>query len=329
MLMEELLHFTPYGLYVTLALLSGLACGGQYLYRARGLSLQVRLTFCVILIPFVWFFSRLFFVLANCTYYLTTLSEPVLALRFWDGGYSMCGAFAGACAGAVLTAKVCRLSAPLMLDAVGLGFPLGALVARLAEYGTGVGDGRAVTGSWIPPLSSSYYGEYLHPVFLYEAIGALVVFLILLYISRSHHGHPHEGDLLLLCMTLYGTLQSFLESLKDDGHMVVHFVRIQQVLALLMVLISLTVWSRRLKGQGKGETSLLWILTAIAVGLAVLSEFGVDRWGNRLLAYSLLILCLLTILICTLRFFVRTFRVEKKAGRGRRHGRTKQKAVKK
>ena len=307
--METLFSFTSYGILVTLSLLAGLIAGAVYLYRARAFAPHVLLTFCVLLVPCVWFFSRLFFVLANCTYYLTTLSNPALALRFWDGGYSMTGAFAGACVGAWLTARIRGLSVPLTLDAVGIGFPFAVIFARLSEYGTGLGEGRPITGGWIPPLASEIYDGYLHPVFLYEAVAALLIFLTLLLVARSHHGHPHEGDLFLLCMTMYGLTQSFLESLRDDGHMVVHFVRIQQVLAILMALISLFVWCRRSRRYRK-DIWIVSVVTVLSIGLAVLSEFGVDRWGNRALAYGLMLGCLLAILICSLHMYRRTFMAE-------------------
>ncbi len=311
--LEALFQFTPYGLFVMLALLAGLITGSVYLLRAREHAWHVELTFCVLIVPCVWFFSRLFFVLANCTYYLTTLSNPFLALRFWDGGYSMSGAFAGACVGAVLAAKICRVSAPVMLDAVGMGFPVSVILARLSEIGTGLGEGRAVTWSWIPPLSPEGYDGPMHPVFLYEAIAALIIFVILVRVAKSHHGHPHEGDLLLMCMTLYGVSQIFLESLRDDGHMVVHFVRIQQVLALLMILIVLIICAARCRAHRKAVV-ICSVITLMAVGLAVLSEFGVDRWGNRVLAYGLMIGCLLAILGCTLYLYCKTFSFETRPG---------------
>lgn len=298
--MDNLLAFTPYGIRVALALLLGIVVAALYMNHKRHPSLHVLLTFGVAVVPCTFLVSRLFFILANSTYYLTTLSKPSLALRFWDGGYAMTGAFAGACLGAVLAAKAVHLSPRLMLDAVGLGFPAAAVAARLAEIGTGLGEGREVT-CWIPPLAPEGYDGYLHPVFLYEALAALVIFLLLLALSRSHHQLPHEGDLLLMSLLLYGICEIFLESLKDDGHMVVHFVRIQQVLALLMVLITMVIWARRV--SNRKTVVLSTCLTLICIGLAVFSEFGVDRWGNRLLAYGLMLSCLLIMLLTALHLY--------------------------
>ena len=298
--------FTNYGIYAALALLLGIVTACMYISHARKCSADVLMLFAVLTVPSVWFFSRLVFVLANCTYYLTTLSNPVLALHFWDGGYSMMGAFFGACFGAWLTGKVTGLSSRIFLDAVGLAFPLAAAAARFAEIGTGLGEGRLIHSSFNPPLAIENYDGYLHPVFLYEAICALVIFCLLLFLLHGHHFLPHEGDLLLVSMTLYGITQVFLESLKDDGHMVVHFVRIQQVLAIVLVVISMIIWARRL-GRRRA-VPVAFIVTAVCIALCVLAEFGVDRWGNRALAYGIMLVCLAIILVQALHLYHLTFR---------------------
>lgn len=311
--MDQIFSFTSYGIYAALALLLGLIGACIHVRRARKCSLDILLTYAVVLVPCVWLFSRLVFILANCTYYLTTLSNPVLALHFWDGGYSMMGAFIGACFGAWLTGKITSLSPRVFLDGVGFGFPLALIVARLAEIGTGLGEGRPITGPFVPPLAPEGYDGPLHPIFLYEALCALILFVILLFLIRSHHHLPHEGDLLLMEMLLYGLSQVLLESFKDDGHMVVHFVRIQQVLASILIVISMIIWARRLHNR-KRECITAALVTLASIGLAIFAEFGVDRWGNRLLAYGVMVLCLLAILSQALHLYHLTFREESANG---------------
>ena len=66
--MDQIFSFTSYGIYAALALLLGIICACAYVLHARKCSTDVLLTFSVITIPSVWLFSRLVFVLANCTY---------------------------------------------------------------------------------------------------------------------------------------------------------------------------------------------------------------------------------------------------------------------
>ncbi len=304
--MEQVISFTPYGIHVALSLLAGLVASGIYLKHARRFSLEVLLCYSICTVPCVWFVSRFVFVLANCTYYITTLSNPLLALRFWDGGYSMAGAFMGACAGALIAGIMMRISSLVLLDGTAIGFPVAVIFARLSETGTGLGEGRPVTG-FIPPLAPEGYDSYLHPVFLYEAVCAFLIVLILIGLICSHHMLVHEGDLLLLEMVLYGITQVLLESLKDDGHMVVHFVRIQQVLAICLVVFSMVIFARRIHVH-KRSVWVCFTITGTAIALAVLAEFGVDRWGNRPLAYGLLIFSLLCVFLSAIHLYHLTFR---------------------
>ena len=85
--------------------------------------------------------------------------------------------------------------------------------------------------------------------------------------------------------------------------MVVHFVPVQQVAELLMVLAVLAHWWKRLRraqGVKKGRTLLVWPVTAVCVGVAVAMEFLVDRGPDKLLYYSVMSLCVAVIAVLAL-----------------------------
>ena len=107
-----------------------------------------------------------------------------------------------------------------------------------------------------------------------------VLFIILtVWMCRRGWELP-SGDLCLTSLTLVGCAQVILESLRNDGHMVVHFVRIQQVAYLLMVLAALLICSRRLAKRGgmkKSRQLVLWLFALLLVGVGVVMEFRVDR----------------------------------------------------
>ena len=282
----------------------GVACALAMLWCLVGAALWCRQTgtgygpfirLAVLTLPLVWLCSRLFFVLANCTYYLTTLSNPAFALRFWDGGYSVTGALAGLLLAALLTEKWTKLSRGRLLDAVGYGAPLGLMLLCLMERGTGLGLGRSVSGALSFLGVSDGMGDLVHPVYLYQAAaaGALCI-LLTVWMCRRGWEVP-SGDLCLTSLTLMGCAQVVLESLRNDGHMVVHFVRIQQVVYLLMVLLALLVCTRRLGRRGgmkKSHQLLLWLVALFLVGVGVWMEFRVDRGALKLLYYSVMTLCM-------------------------------------
>lgn len=291
---------TAYGVTAACALALTLLLSGVFAARKKAdYGSIIRLA--AVAIPLCWLFSRLFYVLANCTYYLTTLSNPSLALRFFDGGYALSGAVAGLILAAGLTEKWRKLPRGVLLDAVGLGMLPGIAVERLGEAGTGMGLGRAIYTPWLAKLpffaATDETGEIVHAVYRYEALAAALIFAgVMIYLIFRGKEALRGGDVLLMVLTLLGCVQVLLESLRNDGHMVVHFVRINQVLAMALPVIALAIWSRR------GKKPLVsWLVVIAAIALATRQEFRIDSSENLWLDYGIMALCLALVAVTTLR----------------------------
>lgn len=301
------LPITGFGLGCVCALVVYMAGTAVWCRILRtGYGVWIRLA--ALSVPLAWLFARLTYVasdffgaLVSSSYYLGTIGNPLLALRFWDGGYSLMGALFGLMIAARLAEKwTNQRGSGDLLDAVGFAAPLAVLVERGFEYGTGMGIGKEVTYPWLVStgLCLEADGYFFHPVYLYEAFMALLIYLLLLLWLRRRREHI-PGELLRLFLVLFGLTQVVLESLRADEHMVVHFVHVQQVLAICLctgAMISWTVKAGRKKR--KGLCAVLWMTTAIAISAAIIAEFGVDRWGNYLMAYGLMCLGLIVIGIC-------------------------------
>lgn len=297
---------TRFGLGMALALTAVLLGAGSYACVKR-LPYGAFVRLAVLAVPLSWLCARLLYVLANCTYYVTTLSNPTLALRFWDGGYSAAGALLGLWLAAFLAAKWIHIAPGRLLDAVSFGMPLGLIIERLSEAGTGMGLGRAISYDWLFFLGiDDGMGDLVHPVYRYEAAAALVIFLVLAVWLWRKHGRLPDGDVTLILMTLLGATQVVLESLRNDGHMVVHFVRIQQVVFLLMALTALWIYARQLKrrhGMKKSRQLALWLIALACVALGIFMEFRVDRGSLKIIYYSVMTLCMA--IIAALAFLCR------------------------
>ena len=301
--METLFHLfgmpvTAYGAGMALALLATLVVCGAYL-RLRGDKAERALYLAVAGIPLSWLMSRIVFVMANITYYTVTLSNPGLALRFWDGGYSLTGAVMGLLLAATLLTRMLKLPRGLMTDAVGFAAPVGIIIARLCEPGTGMGLGRPISYDWLLFLGvDDGMGDVVYPIFYIEAAVAAIISLVLVVWTLRQKGAIRSGDTGLVSMTLLGACQIVLESMRNDGHMVVHFIRIQMVLSLVALLAGLIVFSGRLYKRGgmkKSQQLVLWLVTVVCIGLAVFMEFRVDRGSNKLLYYAVMSLCVAVI----------------------------------
>lgn len=275
---------TVYGLLCAFALALMLAAA------RKNTRFDVWIRLSVTAIPLALIGSRLMFGLTSLG--MGDMTNPLQILYAWDGGASMSGAFAGVTLAAFLVEKHCKVPHGILMDKLALGMPLALIVARLAEIPTGVGMGRQVDTPWLQWLGS--FTDGCHPVFIYETLWAVVTGIALLgYLRRNRR----PGDILLTFMTLYGSAQVFFESLRDDYHMVIYFIRINQIAALVMVVIAFVIWMVRWGRKGARPLGLIVaaLLVIAGIALGIVQEFAVDSNPNLLFEYALMALALVLI----------------------------------
>lgn len=294
---------TVFGIGAAAAMLLFLLFHGLWC-RLQNIAYGVYIRFAALALICTWLCSRLVYVLANCTYYLTTLSNPALSLRFWDGGYSVMGALGGAVLAAYLAERWQHTSRGVLMDGVGFAAPVALIMERFMERYTDMGIGRSVYSN-LPGLLTMLddSGQTVHAVYRDEFLVACLIFLCVCLWLIARRGRPIPGgDVLLVFLTLFGCTQVLLESLRNDGHMVVHFVRIQQVIAVILPVIALGIWTHRLAGHTKkGRLIGLWVLVLIAIGVGIRQEFAIDSSENLYIDYGIMALALALIAGITLR----------------------------
>ena len=276
--------FTLYGALAALSLAELLAVSCLMLHR-KGVGYGAFIRFAVLAIPFAFLGSRIAFCLSNLTYYLETIAMPEMMLHVWDGGASMTGALAGVLLAAVVAAKWTRTPVGVMLDAVAFGMPIALIIERLAEPLCEMGWGKYFLSSafdWLTDLTDG-----MHPVFVYEAIAAYLIGMAMTCWFRRRW--TKDGDVMGCFLVLYGCTQTVLESLRNDGHMkVIHFVRVNQVAAIVMAVAVLIVWSLRcVKAGGKKEAVVSWLTAAVCIGFGVVQEFAADGEENPYFSLTL------------------------------------------
>ncbi|MGN0777617.1 MAG: prolipoprotein diacylglyceryl transferase family protein [Aristaeellaceae bacterium] len=289
---------TSYGVKAAAAMAALLLVAGLWCRRERiGYGPWIRL--CVLGLPLAFVLSRLLFALTALGSG-DVFSSPVQALYFWDGGASVTGAFAGVVIAAALVEHMTRTRHGVLLDGVALGAPVSLIIERLSEPAMELGIGRYVDTEGLAFLGSLTDGR--HPVYLYEAVLALAIGVVLACMVLRRRGVRHPGDLLLTFLTLYGTSQVVMESLRDDAHMVIYFIRINQIAALLMAVTAFVLWVVRWvrRGAKKPHVAVCCILVLAAIAQGVVQEFAVDSNPNLLLEYGIMVLCMAVMAAVTL-----------------------------
>ncbi len=224
--------------------------------------------------------ARALYCAVNWSDFVYNYENPMLALRWFDGGLSMPGALAGMVLAAAATAKLMKVRFAKVMDAAAVPFGLMIRALRVGEQFTDLGVGAAVSESWLTAnvpwlFLESRMGvmvEYRLNVWQYEAAVALVIFFVAMLIFRRLRNHA--GDTALVVFSLYGASQILLESMRDDGHMLIIFLRVGQLAAFFLPMIATGIIARRVKN--KKLVALAWVVMVLCVAAVALLEFSLD-----------------------------------------------------
>lgn len=260
------LSFQRYGSILALGLLSSLAV---YLFKG---GKKARLSSFLFVSAVGLLLSRIFFCLFDPNFIEIFSFKNMLNLSL--GGLSMLGGVSGVIFACFVLYK--RGDKAAFNDAV---FPLLVFIvfARLAENGTGLGLSRPLSESLGESafILKEEWGSFIR-VWMIEgmAAGALLVIMGLLYSKK-----PKNSSFALKFIMLFGASQIIMESLKYDGHMRFSFIAVQQILALLLLLLPILIMSLKLLSSRENKVlGLIGILMIIIIPSAgLLIEFAIDR----------------------------------------------------
>jgi len=305
-----------YGLWISAGALLTLCLMGA-LGHGAGLPEGTVRIYGALAIPLGILCSRVVFCLCNISLFTEIYENPLLMLRFFDGGLSMTGAFIGIILAALLTARCLKIPAGRLVDVMTI--PLGLFIAacRAAESFTSLGIGKPVeesavmaTAPWlfITEISGKSI-EYRLAVYRYEAVIALLIFIWILFLALRTRKERHVpgGDVALIFFSLYGASQMVMESLRDDGHLLIIFLRVAQVCAVLMPIAATAVFSRRyarVRGVDR-RIVISWIIVLLTVAAGVLLEFSLDgrlSWGQPSALRDTLLEAVLAVLLFAVPF---------------------------
>ena len=235
--------------------------------------------------------ARALYCAVNWNDFAYNYENPMLVFRYFDGGLSMVGLIAGLVLAAAVTAKLVKVRFAQVMDALAVPFGLLIWALRTGEQYTELGVGAAVDEGFMTArfpwlFLESRMGvmvEYRLKVWRYEVIMAIV--LVAVAIACYRRLRDHAGDTAIVVFSLYGASQILLESMRDDGHMLIIFLRVGQLGAFLMPLICCGILSRRVRC--KKAVALAWLAMILCVGAVAALEFSLDgrlTFGNPTLA---------------------------------------------
>lgn len=222
-----------YAIIITTAILIGYiwarAKNGRY-----GIKYDDVFNLSFFMIPIAVICARLYYVLFNLDYYA---SNPGQIFNYRNGGIAIYGALIGAIATIIVFCKVKKMK---MLDVLDYLAPIIPLCQAMGRWGNYINVEAYGTETNLPlkmEIIENGITKYVHPTFLYESIGNLIIFFILLKVSKNR---KFPGQIACLYLTMYAFVRFFVEGLRTDSLMLGPF-RISQVLSLLVFIAGVTI----------------------------------------------------------------------------------------
>ncbi len=170
--------------------------------------------------------------------------DPISVLYIWKGGLAIYGGVLGAILGVAVFCRIKKVSLPMVLDLVSLGFLIGQSLGRWGNFFNREAFG-AETDSFLRMGLMDNLGNvtYYHPTFLYESVWNGVGFVLLHFLSKKRR---YDGQVALGYCFWYGLGRCFIEGLRMDSLYWGPF-RVSQLLAGASCVfgVALLLWQAR------------------------------------------------------------------------------------
>ena len=235
-----------YGILIALAVILGLLLA----YRSAprfGIKSDTILDTVIAVVPLMIVFARLYYVVfAQDEFKGNWLS--IFNLR--TGGLGFYGGVIGGIFAVILVSRIRHVPVSRMMDLLVVYLPLGQAIGRWGNFFNQEAFGSNTTLPWgmISEGTTRYLTEIggfdpsmpVHPTFLYEFIGNMLIFALLYYVHAKSR-RPFET----LCVYLisYGFIRFFVENLRTDSLYIGNTdIRISVVMSGAMVICGGAAW---------------------------------------------------------------------------------------
>ena len=268
------MNFYWYGLLIGLGFLLGI---GYALKRGRQFGLNQDHMIDVIFGGTVAAIigARLYYVAFRWDYYSQNLGE-IINTR--NGGLAIYGGLIGAVLAGYFICKWRKVRFLPMVDAAAGGFLIGQSIGRWGNFINVEAFGANTSLPWgmSGPAVTAYLTEHeaelealgmeidpsmpVHPTFFYESMWCLLGFIVMQFLIKKR---KFDGEIMLFYVGWYGAGRMVIEGLRTDSLMIGNTgIRVSQLLAALLVVVSLTIWfAVRRKQKQNPEKFILYAET--------------------------------------------------------------------
>ena len=178
--------------------------------------------------------ARLFYVLFNLEYYLKNINE---IFNINGGGLAI---FGGIMFGAATSYIICKHRKINFLDFCDYLVPYLALsqsIGRLGNFFNVEAYGIETKNVFRMGIETISGYKEVHPCFLYEMVGCLLIFIILKLLEKKQN---YKGEILGYYLIMYGVIRFFIEALRADS-LIAFNIKISQFISVIIVILGIVI----------------------------------------------------------------------------------------
>ncbi len=235
--------FRWYGLILALAVLSAYYLAAQRASKFGFTKTQLD-SVSIYLLVGGFLGARLYHVITELAYYV---AHPIEILFVWQGGLGIIGAVIGGLIGLWVYWLSQNKSQPFfkLLDWLVPSLVLGQIIGRFGNLVNYEAYGTPTLLPWkmFVPMEFRLLAwrefSYFHPLFLYEALGSLLILLVLVNwpsLAQRLKIPQFSGQIFVWWLILYGLLRVFTESLRLDSNIIFGIKQNLIIAGLLFIL---------------------------------------------------------------------------------------------
>ena len=187
--------------------------------------------------------ARAYYVIFNFAEYKNNLLD---IFKVWEGGLAIHG---GIIAGILVTlvyTKKYKIPFFRIVDIMVISLIIGQCIGRWGNFFNGEAHGPATTLSFLQSLHLPKFiidgmyinGTYYQPTFLYESIGCLIGFILLILMRKRKN--LILGDLTSIYLIWYGIIRFFIEGLRTDSLLFFN-LKAAQLVSIIMIICGILI----------------------------------------------------------------------------------------
>lgn len=229
-----------YGVIISTAVLIGIILAVREAER-KGIGEDNIIDMLLYAIPLAVIGARIHFVIFSWDNYKGDWRKII---NFREGGLAIHGAIIVAVIVAVIFSKKRKLDFWTIADICAPSLILGQAIGRWGNFINQEAHGGPTDLPWGIMID----GVKVHPTFLYESLGSLLIFFFLLWYRKNKS--KESGEIFLLYVILYSLVRFFVEGLRTDSLMVGP-LRTAQLISVISIVVGLVFFTMRRKKYNK------------------------------------------------------------------------------